>query len=106
MFVGGQLIVVGDLGWSDRAWHHVVATWHNANSGKENGSAALYVDGALRGWMKGYAHQLTWDIDALTIGLGQRYVGAIDELLILDVALSANEVVELFGLTKPLRSLY
>ena len=51
-------------------------------------------------------HRVTWDIGKLTIGLGQRYVGAIDELLILDVALSAKEVAELFGLTKPLGSLY
>jgi hypothetical protein len=106
MFVGGQLIVVGDLGWNDRAWHHVVATWRNANSGEEDGMAELYVDGALRGLMMGYEHRLTWDIDELTIGLGQRYVGAIDELLILDVALSVDDVVELFALTKPLRSLY
>ena len=106
MFVGGQLIVVGGLGWSDRAWHHIVATWSNANSGKEDGAAAIYVDGVLRGWMNDYEHRLTWDIGKLTIGLGQRYVGAIDELLILDVALSANEVAELFGLTKPLGSLY
>lgn len=106
MFVGGQLIVTGELGWNDRAWHHVVATWRHANSGQANGEAELYIDGRLRGSMKGYEHYLTWDTDALTIGLGQRYVGAIDELLILDVSLPAEQVGELFGRDVPLRSLY
>lgn len=106
MFVGGQLIVVGDLGWNDRAWHHVVATWRNTNSGMENGSAALYIDGRLRGSMDGYSHQLTWNLDDLAIGLGQRYVGSIDELLILDAALSAKQVGELFQMREPLNSLF
>lgn len=105
MFVGGQLIVVGDLGWTDDRWHHVAACWRNANSGRADGSAALYIDGQLRGTMDGYEHQLTWNLDELTIGLGQRYVGVLDELLILDRALSAAEVGVLYKLQQPLTSL-
>ena len=101
-FVGGQLIVVGELGWRRGEWHHVVATWRNANSGREDGAAAVYVDGVCRGWMEGYRHQLTWDMDELTIGLGQRYAGKLDELLILDRDLSAREVAELSHLPGPL----
>ena len=96
MFVGGQLIVVGDLGWDDRAWHHVVATWRNANSGQSNGAAQLFVDGQLRGSMQGYEHRLTWTIGELTIGLGQRFAGKVDELLILDAAVSPSQVTELY----------
>lgn len=96
MLVGGQLLVVGDLGWNDGLWHHVVATWQNANSGHDDGRAAVYIDGVCRGTMAGYRHDLTWDIDALTIGLGQRYVGAIDELLILDACLDADQIRMLF----------
>jgi len=98
MFVGGQLIVAGELGWNDGQWHHVVATWKNANSGQADGSAALYIDGRSRGTMAGYEHKLTWDIDEITIGLGQRYVGKIDELLIADMALSAEQVGCLYEL--------
>ncbi len=105
MFIGGHLIVVGDLNWNDGEWHHIVATWRNANSGQENGSAAVYIDGALRGTMDGYQHQLSWELDGLTIGLGQRYVGKIDELLILDAALSASAVGELHQLAGPVREL-
>jgi hypothetical protein len=51
--------------------------------------------------MAGYRRQLTWDIDALRIGLGQRFVGKIDELLILDCPLSAAQVTELYRLPGP-----
>lgn len=102
MFVGGQLIVAGELNWNDRQWHHVVATWMNSNSGEANGAAALYVDGRLRGTMNGYTHRVTWDIAGMKIGLGQRYVGAIDEVLILDVPLEAVEVEALFRLPGPI----
>jgi hypothetical protein len=106
MFVGGHLIVAGELGWSDRRWHHVAATWRNANSGSANGSAALYIDGRLRGTMEGYEHRLTWDLDNLEIGLGQRFVGKIDELLILDTALTADEVGSLAGLKTKVKNLW
>jgi len=100
-YVGGQLIVVGELGWQRGEWHHVVATWRNANTGRDDGAAAVYIDVLRRGWMAGYAHQVSWDIDQLQIGLGQRYAGKIDELLILDAALSAEEVQALYRLSEP-----
>lgn len=101
MFVGGQLLVVGDLGWHDGEWHHVVATFGNVNSGCKDGTASLYVDGVLRATMDGYAHQLSWEIETMKIGLGQRYVGAIDELLILDTRLDAATVSGLFERNEP-----
>jgi hypothetical protein len=104
-FVGGQLIVVGELGWKQNEWHHVVATWHNANSGRTDGSSEVYIDGLLRGSMAGYSHQVTWDIEEMTMGLGQRYSGKIDEVLILDQALDASLVEELYRLSIPIGSL-
>jgi hypothetical protein len=97
MFVGGQLLVVGDLGWSDTKWHHLAATFQNVNSRNEDGSAALYIDGVQRSTMNGYRHDLTWQTDKMTIGLGQRFVGDIDELLILDKSLSSTDVSALFN---------
>ena len=101
MFEGGWLLVAGELGWNDREWHQVVATFQNANSGSEDGQAVLYIDGRPRATMAGYRHNLTWDPDAVSIGLGQRYVGSIDELLILDAALSADAVESLFNSNQP-----
>lgn len=105
MFVGGQLLVVGDLGWSDRQWHHLVATFSGVNSGQTNGSARVFVDGKLRASMDGYEHRVTWDIEAMRIGLGQRYAGEIDEFLILDTCLSPEAVVELHSRTEPLSAI-
>jgi len=105
MFKNGHLIVVGELGWNNGGWHHVAATWKNANSGEPNGEAAVYIDGQLRGTMNGHQHSLAWDLDKLRIGLGQRYVGAIDEFLLLDIALSAEQVGELFACNQPVGEL-
>ena len=97
-YVGGQLIVVGELGWKSGDWHHLVATWRNVNTGLNDGAAAMYIDGVRRGWMEGYTHPLTWNVEELTIGLGQRYVGRIDELLILDTELPGDQVAQLYRL--------
>ena len=106
MFEGGWLLVAGELGWDDGNWHQVVATFQNANSGTDDARAALYIDGRLRATMSGYEHSLTWDPQSLGIGLGQRYVGSIDELLILDRALSAAAVAVLFQSDQPARLLW
>ena len=100
-FIGGQLIVIGELHWRRGEWHHVAATWKNANSGKEDGVAEVYIDGVRRGWMAGYRHQVAWDIDAMTIGLGQRYSGMLDEVLLLDAALNAEQVLALYQCSGP-----
>ena len=105
-FVGGHLIVVGDLDWRMGEWHHVVATWRNGNSGQDDGAATLYVDGVRRGWMEGYRHQVTWEMNALRIGLGQRYAGRLDELAILDRELTADEVRALYQLVGPLGDVF
>jgi len=104
-FTGGQLLVVGELGWHDRAWHHVVGTWEGMNGGEGAGVSAVYLDGVRRAWMSGYTHRVTWDLDALRIGLGQRYVGEIEDLLILNRALSGAEVEALYGTSDDLREL-
>jgi hypothetical protein len=105
MFKGGQLIVVGDLGWNDGNWHHLAATFQNANSGQPNAHAVIYIDGKPRGSMSNYEHRLTWNLDNLTLGLGQRYVGNIDELLILDKAINVDVVEQLNALDEPMRDI-
>ncbi len=99
--LGGRLIVVGELGWKRGEWHHVVATWRKVNSGGQDCVAEVYIDEVRRGWMEGFTHQLSWDLAGMRIGLGQRFAGLIDELLILDVALSASQVGALHRLSGP-----
>jgi hypothetical protein len=94
----GQLILVGELHWQRGEWHHVCATWRNSNGGERDTSAHVYIDGRLRGWAEGFTHRFTWDdMGPMTIALGQRYAGGIDDLLILDRALPADEVAALYG---------
>jgi hypothetical protein len=94
---GGQLILVGELHWKRGEWHHVCATWQGSNADERGTRAHLYIDGVLRGWAEGFTHRFTWEnMEEMTIALGQRYVGGIDEVLILDRALSAAEVDTLF----------
>ncbi|MCC7261573.1 MAG: hypothetical protein IT369_03530 [Candidatus Latescibacteria bacterium] len=103
--VGGRLLVVGDLGWQREEWHHVVATWRNVNSGQKDCAAEIYIDGVRRGWMAGFEHRLTWAIREMKIGIGQRYTGLVDEVLVLDRALSSSQIGTLFGLLRPVGDL-
>ena len=105
-FVGGQLTVIGDLNWKQGEWHHIVATWENANSGRADGRCSVYIDGVRRGWMEGYGHRVTWSPEEMTIGLGQRYAGKMDEVLILDRAADAAQVQSLYGYANALSTLY
>ena len=66
---------------------------------------SVYVDGTKRAWMSGYTHRVTWELDALTIGLGQRYTGEMEDLLVVDRALSDSEVAALYGYDSDLREL-
>eukprot|EP01043_Picozoa_sp_COSAG02_P055780 COSAG02_NODE_6525_length_3519_cov_3.419298_3_plen_92_part_00 len=85
----GHLLVVGELNWADQKWHHVAVTFRQVNSGSADGSAAVFIDGRRRAWSKDHEHSVSWPPEALskmTIGLGQRYAGKMNELLILDRA--------------------
>jgi hypothetical protein len=94
---GGQLLLVGELHWRRGEWHHVCATWRGSNGADAATSAHLYVDGVRRAWAEGFTHRFTWEnMETMTIALGQRYAGGIDELLILDRALAAEEASALF----------
>ena len=105
-FVGGQLIIVGELHWQKGVWHHLAFTWRNANSGRQDGRAEVYIDGLRRGWMQGYQHQVSWDTAAMTIGLGQRYAGLMDEVLILDTAAEGDQIEALYKLPDPVHKLW
>lgn len=82
-------------------WHHYVGVYDF-----DTGEVQLYVDGVLRTSSTTTAHTLlSSDTGALTIGKDDGYSsgtrffdGQIDDVRIYDKALSAAEIVELFGL--------
>ena len=46
------LIRVPGIGFKNDAWHHVVLTWANFDTGRPDAHAALYIDGKLLGEVK------------------------------------------------------
>jgi hypothetical protein len=79
-------------------WHHVVAVWY-----AETRTAELYIDGyeVLYGWRQaGIGAYLSdaannKEIGRLPLGV-QHFKGAIDDLIICKVALSAADVLQLY----------
>jgi RNA polymerase sigma-70 factor, ECF subfamily len=88
-------------------WTHVTATWRS-------GTATLYVDGIEVGHLTGLRTPRLDLPSPLLIGAGvngppgtrakERFRGALDELLVYDRALGADEVLALAGGTQPLLS--
>jgi hypothetical protein len=74
------------------AWNHVVMTWANADTGKTDGRASLYLAGKLVGEVKDLDLRLDWDLDQTRIFLGFLYVGLLDELALFNRPLTAEDV--------------
>jgi hypothetical protein len=95
---GAQIDFSAEL-YNDNRWHHVVYTYSQTNGGM------LYVDGDLK---QTRTDNLTSDIqDAETFVMGGYYpngshgfVGLIDEVMVFQRELSADEVTDLSNLTR------
>jgi hypothetical protein len=92
--------VRGSEGVDDGQWHHIALTW---DAGEEDG--CVYVDGALGNDVVGFSGGADNDGDTVRIGFSEsvhssgNFVGRIDDVAIFDVALTAEQVVELRKLT-------
>jgi lysophospholipase L1-like esterase len=80
------------IDWKAGEWHHVVLSWKNFDTGKEDAVSALYIDGKLIGEVKGRAIALNWDVDKAGIYLAVNYIGLLDELGLFGRPLTAEEV--------------
>jgi hypothetical protein len=78
-------------------WHHVVLTWRNFDTGKEDAVATLYVDGKKIGEVKDRAIAMDWDVEKAGIYVAINYVGLLDELAVFGRELSEKEVKLLHG---------
>lgn len=83
-------------------WTHVAFTFENFNSGQQNGTAKLYLNGKPQGIISARNQQLTWDVDKAAIQLGMSYVGLFDDLALFDRALSDPEIEALYKLEESL----
>ena len=89
------MVRVPKIGWKAGEWHHVVITWENLDTGKDDAVTSLYIDGKRLGQVKGKAIAMGWDIDKAGIYVAVNYIGLIDEFAVFDRALTAAEVVAL-----------
>jgi len=94
------------IGFKSGDWHHIVLTWNNFDTGKNDSLAMLHVDGNKIGAVKDYNIAMDWDIDRAGIYVAVGYIGLLDELALFDRPLTGDEVTALYkkpGLLAPLK---
>jgi hypothetical protein len=89
------VVRVPNIGWKATDWHHVVLTWENLDTGKDNAVTSLYIDGKRIGQVKDRAIAMGWDIEKAGIYVAINYIGLIDELALFNRALKPEEVAAL-----------
>jgi hypothetical protein len=100
------MVRVPKVDWKDGEWHHVVLSWSNLDTGKDDALSALYIDGKLVGDIKRRALAMDWDVEKTGVYIAINYIGLLDELALFDRALSPEEVALLHdkpGLLAPLK---
>ncbi|MCP5112461.1 MAG: LamG domain-containing protein [bacterium] len=96
------LVRVVDVGFEAEDWHHVAFMWRNFDTGREDGHAALYIDGELKGELKNRNITMDWDIEQTGIYIAVNYIGLLDELAIFDRPLTGEEVTRLCDPRRPI----
>lgn len=89
------MVRVPKVGWKKDDWHHVVLTWENLDTGKDNAITSLYIDGKLIGQVKGKAIAMAWEIEKVGVYTAINYIGLLDEMALFNRALNADEVAAL-----------
>ncbi|WP_169980097.1 LamG domain-containing protein [Tautonia rosea] len=89
------VVPVTDTPFAKGRWTHIVITFDHFNTGRTDGEARLYLDGELQGAVSGWNQRFSWDPSQAVIFLGLGYAGLMDDLMIFDRSLSADEVRQL-----------
>ena len=87
-------------------WTHVVFTWENFNTGRDDGIAKLYLDGAHATTISARRQTFMWDEDKCLIALGLSYIGLWDELSVFNRALTDAEIEQLHALKNGVRDIH
>jgi hypothetical protein len=77
-------------------WTHVAFTFAGLNG--TQGSAKLFLNGALQGTTGSISEMFSWDPARTTVRLGVNYTGLYDDLAIFNRALSDAEIQALYSL--------
>ena len=88
------MVWVDKPGFKLGEWRHLAMVWHNFDTGKNDGRAALYIDGKLAGEIKNkdYPISMDWDLDKAGIYIAVSYIGLIDEFAVFKRALTEDEI--------------
>jgi len=87
------MVWVDSPGFQVGDWHHVALVWRNFDTGKNDASANLYIDGKVSGEIKkDYPIAMDWDLDKAGIYIAVNYIGLMDELALFNRALTAEEI--------------
>lgn len=99
-----RLVTVNQPPFASGKWTHIVITYSEINTNKS--ACKLYLDGEIKGVVKGINDPFTWVEENAKIMLGLSYVGYMDELTVFDKPLDASEVKFVFELKKGVKNLF
>ena len=86
------MVTVKNPGFTREAWKHVAFSFEDINAGDPKSTqSSLYLDGKLQGVLQG-PMRFTWDPTKTAIMIGIEYIGDMDELMIFNRPLSAQEL--------------
>ncbi len=98
-----QLPVVKNPPFETGKWTHVVINFTGLNT--EDGKAALYLNGEMKGIREQLKDPFTWEIEQSNIYLGLSYIGLMDEVSIYNKHLSKEEIKGLYELENGVKEL-
>lgn len=98
-----QLKGVSNPPFAKGMWTHILINYVDLNT--DQGKAALYMNGELKGIRKDIKDPFTWELENSNIYLGLGYIGLMDELSIYNKHLSQEEITTLYSLEKGVHQL-
>ncbi|TVQ66534.1 MAG: hypothetical protein EA360_05520 [Balneolaceae bacterium] len=79
-------------------WTHVAIAFENFNSGKPDGIVKTYLNGVFTGSLSEREMTFSWNPSEVKIWIGYNYRGYLDELILFNRSLTAEEVMKLYSL--------
>jgi hypothetical protein len=89
------MVWVKRIAFKQGEWRHIVLSWKNFDTGKNDAVSQLWIDGKLMGEVKDRAIAMKWDVDKAGIYVAVNWIGLLDELAVFSRALTEEEIKEL-----------
>jgi hypothetical protein len=99
------MVDINDPPFSRNDWTHVAFAFSNFNTGDNDGTVYVYLNGEKAGELTGREQTLTWNPSEVFIWPGYNYRGYFDELSIFDRSLSGDEIRQIYNLENGIRQI-